>query len=196
MVTAPLHTRILAGDEAAFVDLFKQLNPNLIRVAHSITGNRASAEEVAQETWLAVLEKLHSFKGEAPLHHWILRIASNKARTRGTRDARTAPLAPPDPKGQFTDAGTWAEPPSMWDEITPERLLAGRQTWQRVCDVIQTLPAMQQAILSLLEQEKMSAADCAEILATTPANVRVHLHRAREKIRQTLDAQEEIKKPV
>lgn len=193
MAAAQLHVRMMNGDQAAFAEVFGALNPNLIRVAMSITGNRATAEEVTQETWLSVIEKLDTYKGDAPLRHWILRILSNKARTRATRDGKTTSLTSTDATSpdQFTDTGEWAVPPSLWDEITPERILSGHQTWELVQEAIRGLPSAQQAVLTLLEQEQMSAIDCASILDISPANVRVLLHRARERIRQVLD--EEIK---
>ena len=198
MAALELHVRLMNGDKAAFTKVFGTLNPSLVRVAMSITGNRATAEEVAQETWLSVIEKLDTFKGDAPLRHWILRILSNKARTRATRDAKTTTLAPMDagPPDQFTDAGDWTVPPSLWDEITPERILSGRQSLSLVQEAIKRLPDTQQAILTLLQHEEMSEAECAEILGITPVNVRVQLHRAREKIRQVLDDEIKTQKNV
>jgi len=186
-----MHNRLLRGDTAAFAEVYGGLNPNLMRVAMSITGNRATAEDVAQETWLAVIEKLPTFNGDAPLRHWILRILSNKARTRATRDGRTIPLEPAnsDAGERFTSSGDWAVAPTLWDEITPERLLAGRQSWDLVQRAIGQLSEAQQAVLSLHEQENLSAAVCAEILGMSAGNVRVQLHRAREKIRQILDGE-------
>jgi RNA polymerase sigma-70 factor (ECF subfamily) len=191
MSPTPLPARLKNGDPSAFEEIFTALNSTLIRVAASITGNRATAEEVTQETWLAVIENLGTYRGDAPLRHWILRILSNKARTRATRDGKTEPLDTfqvgfPD---QFTESGDWAVAPSLWEEITPERILSGRQTWELVQEEIRNLPSSQQAVLSLFEHEKMSSGECAEILGMTPANVRVQLHRAREKIRQVLDAE-------
>ncbi len=191
MSPTPLTARLKNGDPSAFEEIFTALNSTLIRVAASITGNRATAEEVTQETWLAVIENLGTYRGDAPLRHWILRILSNKARTRATRDGKTEPLDTfqvgfPD---QFTESGDWAVAPSLWEEITPERILSGRQTWELVQEEIRNLPSSQQAVLSLFEHEKMSSGECAEILGMTPANVRVQLHRAREKIRQVLDAE-------
>ena len=192
MPPSQLHDRLLQGDQSAFEEIFGDLNPILLRVAVSITGNRATAEEVTQDAWLSVIENLQSYKGDAPLRHWILKILSNKARSRATRDGKTETLDLEDSgsrvsQNMFTESGNWAVAPALWDEITPERVLAGRQSLQLVREAIQRLPPSQQAILTLLEQEKMSANDCAVLLGISPANVRVQLHRAREKIRQVLD---------
>ncbi len=192
MPPSQLHDRLLQGDQSAFEEIFGDLNPILLRVAVSITGNRATAEEVTQDAWLSVIENLQSYKGDAPLRHWILKILSNKARSRATRDGKTETLDLEDSgsrvsQNMFTESGNWAVAPALWDEITPERVLAGRQSLQLVREAIQRLPPSQQAILTLLEQEKMSANACAVLLGISPANVRVQLHRAREKIRQVLD---------
>ena len=192
MPPSQLHDRLLQGDQSAFEEIFGDLNPILLRVAVSITGNRATAEEVTQDAWLSVIENLQSYKGDAPLRHWILKILSNKARSRATRDGKTETLDLEDSgsrvsQNMFTESGNWAVAPALWDEITPERVLAGRQSLQLVREAIQRLPPSQQAILTLLEQEKMSANDCAVLLGISPANVRVQLHRAREKIRHVLD---------
>ena len=192
MPPSQLKDRLLQGDQSAFEEIFGDLNPILLRVAVSITGNRATAEEVTQDAWLSVIENLQSYKGDAPLRHWILKILSNKARSRATRDGKTETLDLEDSgsrvsQNMFTESGNWAVAPALWDEITPERVLAGRQSLQLVREAIQRLPPSQQAILTLLEQEKMSANDCAVLLGISPANVRVQLHRAREKIRQVLD---------
>jgi len=191
MAASQLHVQLMNGDQSAFAEVFTTLNPSMLRIALSITGNRASAEEIAQEAWLSVIENLDKYRGDAPLRHWILRILSNKALTRATRDGKTRNFASPESNGpeKFTETGDWAVAPSLWEEVTPERILAGRQTWELVQEAIEALPNSQQAILSLLENEKMSSAECADVLGMTAANVRVQLHRAREKIRQVLDAE-------
>lgn len=191
-----LHTRLLGGDESAFAKVYASLNPSLLRVAQAIVGSNATAEEVAQETWLAVIGGLAKFEGKASFKNWVFAILTNKARTRAKRDGRNVALVlEPDEDdsaqntlyARFDTDGTWSDPPALWEEITPERILAGRQTWQIVRGIIDKLPPAQQAILSLLEGEKLSAGEIASMLGLSQGNVRVHLHRARERIRQTLE---------
>jgi RNA polymerase sigma-70 factor (ECF subfamily) len=189
-----LHTRLLAGEQHAFEEFFAELNPTMLRVAQSITGNRATSEEVTQDAWLAVIEKLQSFNGDAPLRHWVLKIVSNKALTRATRDGKSNSLdtssATSDVNNDaFASNGEWREPPNLWDELTPERILGGHQVLRLVHNAIKNLPPTQQALLALVEREKLSANQCAELLDISAGNVRVQLHRARETIRQMLDEQ-------
>ncbi len=190
--TDRLVTRLRQGDEAAFAALYGAHNDALVRLAHAITGSRATAEEVVQDSWLAIIRGIDGFEGRASLRNWIFRIVSNKARSRARRDGRIQPLhAASDKTGSLDDRfaadGSWIEPPALWDEITPERILAGRQAWQQVLTIIDNLPPIQQAILSLLEGGKLPAADIAALLDISPGNVRVQLHRARETIRDRID---------
>jgi len=189
-----LHQRMLRGDQAALAGVYASLNPVMVRLAVAITGNPALTEDLTQEAWLAVFDKLATFRGDAPLRHWILRILANKARTRARQEGKrrkeeTSIDGPTFPEGHFSDGGDWALPPQLWDDLTPERVLAGREIWQIVQGAILTLPATQQAILALLERENLSAEACGDLLGLSAGNVRVHLHRAREKIRRTLDAE-------
>ncbi len=190
--TDQLIERLKQSDEAAFAAIYGIHNDAMVRLAHAITANRASAEEIAQDSWLAIIKGIDGFQGRASLRNWIFKITANKARSRARRDGRSRPLnaaahAGESPDDRFTADGSWAEPPALWDEITPERILAGRQAWQQVLAIIDDLPPMQQAILSLMEGGRMPAAEIAALLDTSAGNVRVQLHRARETIRDRID---------
>jgi RNA polymerase sigma factor (sigma-70 family) len=80
-------------DEAAFTYLVEQYYAALVRVAQIYVLDSAIAEEVAQETWLAVLDGLDGFEGRSSLKTWIFTILANKARTRGRREGRTLSYA-------------------------------------------------------------------------------------------------------
>jgi len=62
----------------------------MVRLARSFVRNPATAEEVAQETWLQVLKGLGKFEGRSTLKSWIFSILANRARTRAVRDGRTS----------------------------------------------------------------------------------------------------------
>jgi len=77
------------GDEAAFVALVNRYQRSLLRVVRGFVPRREVAEEVVQETWLAVLEGIGRFQGRSSLKTWITRIAVNRAITRSKREGRT-----------------------------------------------------------------------------------------------------------
>src|SRR5690554_2632101 len=127
-----------AGDEAAFAGLVARYHAMLVRLAALYVPDRAAAEEVAQETWLAVLNGLPRFEGRASLKTWICRILTNRAKTRGQREARSVPFSalalepagdePAVPPEHFEPpgdpwAGHWREFPAEWDQRPEARLL-------------------------------------------------------------------------
>src|SRR3974390_126349 len=82
-----------AGDEAAFRDVVAKYNPALMRQALLYVSTRAVAEEVVQETWLAVVKGLDGFEGRSSFKTWVFTILANQARSRGARDHRIVPFS-------------------------------------------------------------------------------------------------------
>src|SRR5215213_11006967 len=92
MSDAALVAALCAGDEMAFEWLIDRYQRAMLRVAALYVSNSSVAEEVVQETWLAVLQSLHRFEGRSTLKTWIFRILSNHGKTRGVREARSSPF--------------------------------------------------------------------------------------------------------
>src|SRR5437764_2301402 len=82
-----------SGDEAAFVSLIASYHHALLRLAMIFVTRRMVAEEVVQETWMAVLEGLPRFEGRSSLKTWIFRILTNRAKTRALLDGRSVPFS-------------------------------------------------------------------------------------------------------
>jgi RNA polymerase sigma-70 factor (ECF subfamily) len=189
-----------AGDESAFRELVREYQTSLVRVARIYVPTLAAAEEVAQETWLGVLNGLDRFEGRSSLRTWIFRILSNIAKTRAVRDGRTLPFsALQDPAGvpeaavdadRFLDPehprwpGHWAVRPEPW----PEDALLAAETRERLAEAIEALPASQRAVISLRDIEGWSAEEVRNALDLSETNQRVLLHRARSKVRAALDS--------
>ncbi|MDX6659208.1 MAG: hypothetical protein QOJ55_30, partial [Solirubrobacteraceae bacterium] len=75
------------GDEAVYAELVRRWHPAMLRVARMYVRDRAVAEEVVQETWLAVLVGIDRFEARSSLKTWVFRILTNRAKTRGVREA-------------------------------------------------------------------------------------------------------------
>jgi RNA polymerase sigma-70 factor (ECF subfamily) len=189
-----------AGDERAFADLLERHHSALVRLANTFVRDRAVAEEVAQETWLAVIKGLKSFRGESSLKTWIFRILTNRAKTRAVRERRTVPFSaveldvdePSVDPDRFLDAshpqwpGHWASPPASWLAVPEERLLA-RETRELIRAVIADLPPLHQQVISLRDVEGWDSKDVCDLLDLSEGNQRVLLHRARSKVRAALE---------
>ena len=77
-----------AGDESAFVELLKRYQLRLLRLAQATVGSRAVAEEVTQDTWLAVMRGIEHFEGRSSFKSWLFKILINRARTAAGSRAR------------------------------------------------------------------------------------------------------------
>lgn len=193
------------GDEAAFAFLVDRYHAALVRMALHHVPNRAVAEEVAQETWLAVIEGIDRFEGRSTLKTWLFRILMNRARTRGERERRTTPLSAfdlKDDEGQHRQgaavpperfrgsdalwAGHWAAPPRRWDGEAEDRLVA-KETRSFVDGIVAQLPPAQRDVIVLRDVCGMTGMEACEALGLTEANQRVLLHRARARVRAALE---------
>lgn len=200
MSDAELIAALRAGDESAFEDLVERLHPSLVRVARLYVSSDAVAQEVAQETWLGVLNGLDRFEERSSLRTWIFRILANIAKTRGMREGRSVPFSAagaedgeaavdPDrfiPAEAERAARHWAIPPAVWSTEPDERLLAG-EVRTLIFRTIETLPPNQRAAIVLRDVEGWSADEVRNELGVGETNQRVLLHRARSKVRQALE---------
>lgn len=182
-----------AGDADAYRRLVRRYHGALVGVAGAIIGSRAQAEEVVQESWLAIFASIGRFEGRSTLASWMFTIVLNRARTRARVEARLVALpsgfggeAGGDP-AEFLPDGHWREAPGLWDALDPERVVGGRQLWAHVQEVIESLPAGQRAVIILRDLEGGSAEEACALLSLTPENQRVLLHRARTRIRRAID---------
>ncbi|MCP4383954.1 MAG: RNA polymerase sigma factor [Hyphomicrobiales bacterium] len=186
-----------SGDEAAFTKFVQRHNAALVGVAMSFVGSRAVAEEVVQETWLAIIEGLDRFEGRSSLTTWMYAILANKARTRAVREKRMVPLDRPTPDESSGGSGVdparfgsnhrWIDPPAAIEEITPERVIEGRQLVELVREEIGRLPPRQRAVVLMRDVESMSSGEAAEVLGISEQNQRVLLHRGRARLRQFIE---------
>lgn len=190
-------------DEAAFTRLVEQYHASLVRVARIFVRDSAIAEEVAQETWVAVLDGLDRFEGRSSLKTWIFSILTNKARTSAQREGRTLSYAdleesvlgqPTVDPERFVDssaevgANAWAAgaEPASWEGVPEERLLA-RETMQLIRRTIDGLPEAQRLTITLHDLDQLPATEICSILGISETNQRVLLHRARAKVRDALE---------
>ena len=195
MQTPPVHAdtellrRLRSGDERAFVFLVERYSDSMLRVASAYVPNRAVAEEVVQDTWLGVLRGLDAFEGRSSLRTWLFSILVNRARTTGTREHRTIPIADAGPAvdaSRFGPDGAWIAPPEQWIEEAEDRLAAGRLAGL-LRAALDTLPARQREVVTLRDVEGMSSEEVCGVLGLSEANQRVLLHRGRSKLRQVLE---------
>ena len=183
--------RLLAGDRKAFEELVGKHNDTMLRVARAMLPSQGVAEEVVQETWLAILKGLARFEGRSSLKTWMFRILTNRARTRGRREVRMTPMSALGDEGEPLDAdkfdqqGFWRNPPSRW-EGTPEKVVVDREIGLQLEQAIGQLPERQKLVLTLRDVKGWTSAEVCNVMDITETNQRVLLHRARTKVREGL----------
>jgi RNA polymerase sigma-70 factor, ECF subfamily len=191
-----------AGDESMFAELIDAYGETMLKVACGVVSSTAVAEEVVQETWLAVVTGIHRFEGRSSLRTWIFRILMNTASTQRTRDARTVPftdLGPelsrdepavdPErflPSDHSGHPGHWSTPPQSWRSDPETRVLAS-ETLQVVSRVLQGLPLAQRTVVTLRDVHGWTPEEVSEALGVSRGNQRVLLHRARSRLRAALE---------
>lgn len=188
--------RLRAGDEQTFAALVDGWSGWMLRLARAHVPTASAAEEVVQETWLAVLEGLDRFRGEASLRTWVYRILVNQAKRRGMRDQRTVPFASlaPEDEGPTVDParfqgpgnphpGGWREFPEEW----PEQVSLTRELREVVTVALAELPPRQRVVVALRDLDGHTADEVCELLEISAGNQRVLLHRGRAVVRAHLE---------
>ena len=205
-----LLARLRQGDEGAFDELVTRHHSALIRMAMGHVADREVAEEVVQDTWMAVIEGLGRFEGRSSLRTWIFGIMIHKAKDRGVREKRHMNFSSfessddesedmLDPSRFYQSgewAGHWAFPPQPWDDQTPEKLFASQQAVNAMNKAIEALPRTLKDVLILRDVEGVDATEACNILKISETNLYVRLHRARERVRQAVEAYLEGQKPT
>jgi RNA polymerase sigma-70 factor (ECF subfamily) len=174
--------------EDEFAALVDELSPAMLRMARVHVRDNATAEDVVQEAWLAVIKGLDRFEGRSKLSTWIFAIVMNIARKRGVRDARSVPFSGL-PAERFNPAdhprwpGHWAIAPTAW----PEDALERGETLRIIREAIAELPANHREVITMRDILGFDAAETCNALDLSDTNQRVLLHRARTKVRAALE---------
>jgi RNA polymerase sigma-70 factor (ECF subfamily) len=190
--------RLKARDEIAFVELVERYYGYLFPLANFYVSDKAVAEEIVQDAWMAVLKGIDRFEGRASFKTWISRIVMNLARTRGVRESRMVTFA------QFTDneAGRsesavdpsqfqiatddypdhWSVAPRSWN-ADPETQLLTSETMMVLNDAVGLRPEAQRLVLTMRDVNGYTPEEVCNILSISETNQRVLLHRARSKVR-------------
>lgn len=199
---AVLVPRLRERDEAAFALVVDAWSTGMLRLARSFVQTDASAREVVQDAWLAVITGLDRFEGRSALRTWVYRICVNTAKRRGERERRVVPWSswapdtlerdgPTVDPARFQGAhepypGHWRQFPEHWP--TPESEVLSSELERVLVDAVESLPTRQRIVLILRDVEGHRYDEVCDTLGITAANQRVLLHRARATVRARLEA--------
>ena len=186
---AELIERLRRADPGAIEALMERFAAKAYRLAHGITKNPADAEEVVQDVFVAIVQKIESFQGRAALWTWIYRVTTNAAlnKRRGKRREVEVPLEPDLPtfKADGHRDGDRAFLLADWSE-RPDEVLLSKEGRAMVNDALARLPDDYRAVVVLRDVEELSNEEAAEILGESVGSVKSRLHRARMALREQL----------
>ena len=177
----PLVSAAQAGDRHAVEELLSKYQDRVYRYGLRFCGNPGDAEDVMQETLLAMAKSLPSFERRASLTTWAYTIARSFCIKR-SRKSKFAPVdVKPLERATLELASIATQMPNA-----PEDALHAKQTGALLERAVSDLEDEQREVLVLRDIEGLSAQEVADVLSISVAAVKSRLHRARSKLRQEL----------
>lgn len=183
---AALIAGLVAGHDDAYRAAIRAYQSSMRYLARSLVEEKI-ADEVVQEAWLSALRAIARFERRSSLKTWLLRIVANEGKTRLRKENRLTSLdamleADPRMLERFDDTKHWQPGPGHWSDDSPEALITRDELNACMQQLIEVLPDMQSATLNLRENQGYSLAEICNILDVSESNVRVLLHRARQRV--------------
>ena len=172
------------GDLDALSSLLARYQNRLYRYLLRMVRQPAEAEDLFQQTWLRVAEKIHSYDQRRNFEAWLFTLARNLAID---HLRRVRPESLDEPAGH--DASGESAAARLVSHETPalDRVLA-RERSSRLADAMEMLPVIQREVLTLRFEEEMKLEEIAEILGAPLSTVKTRLRRGLEHLRGKLES--------
>lgn len=171
----------------------EQLRVDLLRFATFQLRDAALAEDVVQETLLAVLDDRSPYSGKSAYKTWVVGILKNKIVDVIRKRSRDRALVTDEdaPESDMVDElfesdGHWRQFPSDWGN--PEKSLENKRFWDVFERCLQAMPARTARVFMMREVMELTSDEICKELSITPTNLWVLLHRARLSLRGCLEA--------
>jgi len=177
---AELIAAVLKGDTESFEPLVKKYSPRIFATARRYARRESEVEDIVQEVWSKAFQKLHSFRGEAPFEHWLMRLAVRTCFDflRGHQRNREMAFSElTEPEADWLDRFV-AEPTSTRDDETAARELVHR--------LLSQLSPPARLVITLLEIEERSVKEISKLTGWSVPLVKVRAFRARAEMRKCL----------
>ena len=179
--------RLKERDEQAFNEIVRLYGDKEFSLVYRMIGNRAEAEDIAQEVFITVFKTIDGFRGEAKFSTWLLRVAANQCKNRIKYLARRAT----DPEGLDGADGAGPEVPQMAPlsgQISrPDALMEAAELDGLMQQAIAGLDEEQRLLVVLRDVEEMSYEELVEVTGLPEGTIKSRLHRARMAIKEWLD---------
>jgi len=182
--------RLLDRDERAFRELVEAHRDRVFNITYRMLGDRAEAEDVAQEVFITVFKTIDSFREESKFSTWLYRVAVNHSKNRikylSRRQDRNKDELDETKHGEATSTNGAIGTPRP---STPDRALEGAQMEKLLQEAIATLDEEQRTVIILRDVEDLSIEEICAITDLPDGTVKSRLHRARLVLRKKLQRQ-------
>ena len=173
--------RALTGDAEAFGEIVRRWERRIFALAFGMLGREEDARDATQETFLAAFRNLRGFRGEAKVSSWLHRIAVNQCITRQRR-AKVRNEAALDDEAE-KDASNFATPL----EISPARVVEGRERSVAVRRAVNSLPVELRQVIVMKEFEELTFREIADALELPLSTVKSRLYTALRQLQMRLE---------
>ncbi len=180
---ADLIAASLDGRDEAFASLVGRYEDRVFRLVSRYTRDRSEAEDLAQDVFVKVFHKLHTFQQDSAFFTWVYRIAVNTANDHATRKSRRHMRLVDDDSALDGLRGRSGGHEDI-DATTP---LMEAEVHEATRNIVDSLPEKYRTILVLREWEDLSYTDMAEVLQCSIGTVESRLFRARKRFREALE---------
>ena len=175
---------VLNGNTSLFEVLMRRYNQRLFRIQRSYISDEEAVKDTLQQTYLKAFKNLDSFRGEAQFSTWITRIAINEALKYLNKEDRYSDI--------HEISGVISRKSHPDDNTnTPEENMIQRDLQRLLEKAVDQLPPKYRSVYMMREVEQISTKETAECLDISRSNVKVRLHRAKQKVRKQLEQQVE-----
>ena len=174
------------GDNHSFQEAVRAYTPGMLAVARFYL-DHSSAEEAVQGCWVKVIDAIHGFEGRSGLKTWLHRVVANRCKNQLRSANREVPTdfsdsLEPELAHRFNAKGRWELPPKLQFRESADTLMENGALSDCLDKHLSSLPETQRSALMLYEAHQHKSDDVCNILDVSASNLRVLLHRARQKI--------------
>lgn len=170
------------GDKISMGILVNRYSRRVYNLALRIVRNKEEAEDVLQDTFLTVVDKLHTFDGRSSFFTWLYRIATNSAlmllRKKKIRRANMLDNDFDPDNTELTNMIDWTQDPSI--DVT------NAEIHDKINEALETLKEKYRTVFVLRDIEELSTRETSDVLNISEENVKVRLLRARQFLREYL----------
>lgn len=166
--------KVLSGDTEAFATLVNKYSTQVFSLINRISGNRETAEELTQDTFMKAYKNLKKFKGNSSFSTWLYRIAYNTAISQIRKKKHEHNL-------------------EVWDNISASSAETcfydnepDNDTFQQMADIMEKslnlLSADEKTLITLFYKDDLQLKDIAVIMSLSETNTKTKLFRTRKKL--------------